>query len=194
MRRISLLNPTLLALAILLLSGSSLMLLSAWLAMPAERPFLKFYLICIVAFGGFFTVAVDSLLRRDALAMAAAFLAVFGWVGVMFVVFQTNNTTGPLWLFFFCWTCALTASTLPWVRILDGWLHKRGWLALPSDASVLLRRSVWFGIFGAVTGWLLLRDTLNPVIALLLLTSFIGIEFVWEVRERTRWQPRILED
>ena len=54
---------------------------------------------------------------------------------------------------------------------------------------MLLRRALWPALLGAVCAWLQIARTLTWEIAALLAAIFIFIEWLLEVRERSRWDP-----
>jgi hypothetical protein len=162
--------------------------------LPAERPFLMFYLISLFALVGYSIASADNLLRQDMLALSSQFLAVLGWTLLLVVLFHTRNSSGPLWLFFAAWMFAFTAVTLPLVRWMDGWFVRRGWLIQASSTTILLRRALMGGIYASICVWLSMRGTLNLLVALLLGIGLIVIAVFWELRERSVWKPQPLED
>ncbi len=113
--------------------------------------------------------------------MATLVLAGLGWAGVIFLTTQTLPTIGPRWLFFAAWLTALTGTTIPFAH----YLNKRFTKVMPADA-VMLRQSLWVGLFGATCAWLLLGRALNWASALLLAAALIAIEGFLILRDRSR--------
>ena len=122
--------------------------------------------------------------RHTALTIAASFLAVIGWGGLLFLLNAALPTVGPRWLFFALWFVALTGTALPFVR----YLNKRFAKTPPSD-GVLLRQSIWVGLFGATCAWLQLGRALNWATGLLLAAALIAIEIFTLLRARSQWNP-----
>ncbi len=123
----------------------------------------------------------DMLLGLD---LAGAVLAVVGWLGVLLLWLFTVPTADARWLFFMLGLSALTGTLVPIVRHLN-----RRFGRAPAPAHVLLRRALWPALLGAVCAWLQIARTLTWEIAALLAAIFIFIEWLLEVRERSRWDP-----
>ncbi|MBI3244785.1 MAG: hypothetical protein HYZ49_21105 [Chloroflexi bacterium] len=118
------------------------------------------------------------------LTLAAWFLALAGWAGVIYLTNFTIPTVGPRWLFFAVWFTALTGTAIPFAR----YLNLRFGKTLPPE-SVLLRQSIWVGLFGATCAWLQLGRVLNWATALLLAAALVAIEIFLLLRARSRWRP-----
>lgn len=118
------------------------------------------------------------------LTLAAWFLALAGWAGVIYLTNFTIPTVGPRWLFFAVWFTALTGTAIPFAR----YLNLRFGKSLPPE-GVLLRQSIWVGLFGATCAWLQLGRALNWATGLLLAAALIAIEIFLLLRARSRWRP-----
>ena len=118
------------------------------------------------------------------LTLAAWFLAIIGWAGVIYLTNFTIPTVGPRWLFFAVWFTALTGTAIPFAR----YLNLRFGKSLPPE-SVLLRQSIWVGLFGATCAWLQLGRALNWATGLLLAAALAAIEIFLLLRARSRWRP-----
>jgi hypothetical protein len=118
------------------------------------------------------------------LTLAAWFLALVGWAGVIYLTNFTIPTVGPRWLFFAVWFTALTGTAIPFAR----YLNLRFGKSLPPE-SVLLRQSIWVGLFGATCAWLQLGRALNWATGLLLAAALVAIEIFLLLRARSRWRP-----
>lgn len=114
--------------------------------------------------------------------LAAAFMAVAGWVGLWLLVTSTLPTAFPRWLFFVFLYLAVTGTVLPFVRFLNR--RFSGEDSVPSS-SVILRQSIWVGLFAVACAWLQIPRVLTPVLALFLALSLVVIEFFLHLREQS---------
>ena len=112
-------------------------------------------------------------------------LTVTGWGGLLIVIRGTVPTLGPRWFFFFLGVLALTGPALPIVYF----LNQRFPSTPPVEDMVILRQSLWVGVFGSTVAWLQLGRVLTTGMALLLAAVFILIEFLLRLFERSRWNP-----
>ena len=115
----------------------------------------------------------------------AIILTVSGWLGLVIVLRYTVPTLGPRWLFFFLGVLALTGPAIP----IAYFLNKRFPSDPPVDDMVILRQSLWVGVFGSTVAWLQLGRVLTTGLALILAAVFILIEFLLRLFERSRWNP-----
>ncbi|MBI4314590.1 MAG: hypothetical protein HY679_01550 [Chloroflexi bacterium] len=122
--------------------------------------------------------------RRWGLTLASIILALAGWGGLIWVANFTLPTVGPRWLFFALWFMALTGTAVPFA----GYLNRRFARAMPPD-SVLLRQSIWVGLFGATCAWLQLGRALNWTTGILLAAALAAIEIFISLRARSKWTP-----
>lgn len=113
---------------------------------------------------------------------AASVMALTGWIGLWLLVTSMLPTAGPRWLFFVLLYLAVTGTVLPFVRFLNLRFTR---VDGPSPAAgVILRQSMWVGLFVAACAWLQIPRVLNPLIAFFLALSLIVIEFFLYVREQ----------
>lgn len=115
----------------------------------------------------------------------AIILIVVGWGGLFYLFQNTLPTVGPRWLFFFLAVLALTGSILPAVAF----LNRRFPSNPPATTGVIIRQSLWVGIYFPTLAWLQLGRTLTPALAVLLAAGLVLIEVLLRLRERTRWNP-----
>ena len=119
--------------------------------------------------------------EQSGIMAAAALMAVAGWGGLWLLVTTTLPTAFPRWLFFVFLYLAVTGTVLPFVRFLNARFSRDD--ALPSG-GVVLRQSIWVGLFVVACAWLQIPRVLNPVIAFFLALSLIVIEVFLHVREQ----------
>lgn len=115
----------------------------------------------------------------------AIILIVVGWGGLFYLFQSTLPTVGPRWLFFFLAVLALTGSILPAVAF----LNRRFPSNPPATTGVIIRQSLWVGIYFPTLAWLQLGRTLTPALAVMLAAGLVLIEVLLRLRERTRWNP-----
>lgn len=115
----------------------------------------------------------------------AFILAASGWVGLFFLISRTLPTVGPRWLFFFLSVLALTGTVLPAVAF----LNRRFPSTPPATPGVILRQSLWIGIYGPTLAWLQIGRVLTVALTILLAIGLILIEVLLRLRERSQWKP-----
>lgn len=116
---------------------------------------------------------------------AAGVIAVAGWLGLWLLVTSSLPTAFPRWLFFVFLYLAVTGTALPFIRFLSLQFAREG--DLPSG-GVIMRESIWVGLFVVACAWLQIPRVLNPVIAFFLALSLIVIEVFLRVREHDQSQ------
>lgn len=120
------------------------------------------------------------------LYIAAVLMAAGGWAGLYYLIVETLPLVGPRWLFFVLWLTALTGTSVPFAHYLNRRFSRR-----TAPAWVLLRQSLWVGIFGAISAWLLIGRTLTWVNGLVLITVLFVIEWLLQLREGSRYSPDV---
>lgn len=119
------------------------------------------------------------------LVLAAVVMAVLGWLGLYLLTTATLPTVGPRWLFFFLWVLAATGTAIPFIWL----LHRRFSAERQAPSSILLRQSLWIGLFGSLCLWLQFNRSLTLSLAILLGVGFAVMEWFLGVVERSRWRP-----
>ena len=114
----------------------------------------------------------------------AFFLVVLGWGGLLLLLNFSLPTLGPRWLFFFLIVIGATGAAMP----VAAFLHQRFASDPPASPSVVLRQSLWFGIYVSMLAWLQYGRVFTVNLALIFLLGFSGIEFLLRLRERSRWR------
>ena len=116
---------------------------------------------------------------------AAIILIVIGWGGLLATLNLLEPSGGARWVFFFTTVLALTGTFLPLVAF----LNQRFPSQPPPTSLVILRQSLWSGIYVATLAWLMIGGVLNPAIAALLAIGMVLIEWMLRLRERSQWRP-----
>ena len=118
--------------------------------------------------------------------VAALIVAMTGWTGMIYLVACTLPRAFPYWLFFVCLFMATTGTALPFVRFLNIRFSRRG--VPPIPGGVLLRQSIWVGLFATACAWLQIPRVLNWAIAFFLALSLVVIELFLRLRERAQYR------
>lgn len=116
---------------------------------------------------------------------ASIILVLIGWGGLYALISYTYPTVGPRWLFFFLGVLAITGTAMPVIAF----LNKRFPSNPPVSPSVIIRESIWFGIYFPTLAWLQLGRVLTPALVLLLAVGLLAIEVLLRMRERSQWNP-----
>jgi hypothetical protein len=112
-------------------------------------------------------------------------LAAIGWPGLFLLMQATQPTVGPRWLFFFLLTIAVTGTALPFVWV----LRRRFAPDAPVAAGVLLRQSIWVGLYVCLLVWLQVNRSLELSLAIFLGLALIVFEWLLRLMERSTWRP-----
>lgn len=119
--------------------------------------------------------------------LAAVVMAILSWAGLYWLVTtQQPRIGGQLWLFFLLISMAVTCTVLPFVRYFNVRLtplHRE----LP-PSGVIIRQSVWVGLYVAICAWLQIPRVLSLPAATLLAIAFIGVEVFLRARENSHAQ------
>lgn len=108
-------------------------------------------------------------------------MAAGGWFGLYQLVTTVLPRVGPRWLFFVLLQIAVTGTVLPFVRYLNVRFTPVT-VELP-PGGVLVRQSVWIGLFVVTCAWLQIPRVLTPPIAFFLGLVFVIIEAFLRSRE-----------
>jgi hypothetical protein len=116
-----------------------------------------------------------------------------GWGGLAALLWYSLPTVWPRWSFFFLWTMALSATALPVIYFLT-----TRFSTVTVEPQVLVRQSLWVGIYGATLAWLQLAHLVNVYVILGLAFGLVALESLLRLRERARWRvpdvPEVDED
>lgn len=113
--------------------------------------------------------------------IAAALMFALGWGGLYLLVTGTAPRVGPRWVFFVLLQVAITGTVLPFVRMLNARITPREQPQPP--AVVLVRQSVWIGLFTVVCVWLQIPRALQLQVVVLVALVFIVLEIILRSRE-----------
>lgn len=114
--------------------------------------------------------------------IAAFLLALTGWLGLYQLVTTTLPLAFPRWLFFILLFMAVTGTVLPFARYLNI-RFTPAYQSIPTG-GIILRQSIWIGLFVVMCAWLQIPRVLNLPIAFFLGLSFVVIEVYLRLRER----------
>lgn len=130
------------------------------------------------------------MIDRDAsqygLSLAAALMILVGWGGIFILVRNVIPTPGPRWLFFVLFYIATVGTSLPFIRFLN---HR--FVGDFVADSVILRESLWFGLFMCACAWLQIARVLTLPIALVLLAAIVVMEAFLRLRESYYYEDEL---
>ena len=123
-------------------------------------------------------------------AIASLILILIGWGGLAGVLYLALPFVWFRWGFFALIILAVTGTVLPIVYF----FHRRFPDQPPAEAHVIVRQSVWFGVYGATLAWLQLGRLVTVYVILGLAGGLLAIEYFLRLRERSHWKPPVLDD
>ncbi|MBV6451209.1 MAG: hypothetical protein MHPDNHAH_01940 [Anaerolineales bacterium] len=123
-------------------------------------------------------------------AISSLLLALIGWGGLAAILYLSAPVVWFRWGFFALLILALTGTLLPIVYF----FHRRFPADPPVEANVIVRQSVWFGVYGATLAWLQLGRLVTVYVILGLAGGLIAIEYFLRLREKARWKPPVVDD
>ena len=112
-------------------------------------------------------------------------LLVLGWGGLFLLVNTTQPTLWPRWLFFFLVVLGFTGLAMPAVVF----MYQRFPSEPPPEQKVIVRQSLWAGIYVALMVWMSLGQVFNLGLAILVMVGIAVIEVFLRLRERSFWRP-----
>jgi len=129
-------------------------------------------------------------LRFKPFGLSSILLLGIGWGGLFFLVTQTLPFVWARWGFFVLMLMAVTGTLLPMVYF----FHLRFPDNPAADSNVIVRQSLWFGVYAATLAWLQLGRLVTVYVILGLGFGLIAIEYFIRMRERAHWTPPIDPD
>lgn len=122
--------------------------------------------------------------------ISSLLLILIGWGGLFAVVYFAGPLVWFRWGFFALLILAMTGTVLPIIYF----FHRRFPESPPAESNVIVRQSVWFGVYGATLAWLQLGGLVTVYVILGLAGGLAAIEYFIRLRERSRWKPPVLDD
>lgn len=117
--------------------------------------------------------------------LSALLLLAIGWGGLYLLITETLPFVWSRWGFFLLALLAITGTLLPFVYF----FHRRFPDEPPADTNVIVRQSMWFGVYGATLAWLQLGRLVTVYVILGLGIGLAAIEYLIRLRERAHWLP-----
>ncbi|MEJ2759921.1 MAG: hypothetical protein P8046_15700 [Anaerolineales bacterium] len=99
------------------------------------------------------------------------------------LVNMTQPTLWPRWLFFFLVVIGFTGVALP----VTAFLHYRFPSEPPAEQKVVVRQSLWVGIYAALLIWMNFGQVVSVGLAGVFLVGFVVLEIILRLRERSFW-------
>jgi hypothetical protein len=119
---------------------------------------------------------------QNGVLIASSVLAGIGWAFLYYLVNNSYPLAFARWMFFILLYIAATGTALPFVWI----LNRRFMGRYAATGGIMLRESMWVGLYVVIAAWLQMIRTLNIVTAFFLALSVIVIEVFLRLRERAR--------
>lgn len=116
------------------------------------------------------------------LIIASLLMMMGGWGGLGYLL--TNSLPrigGELWLFFLLLQIAITGTAIPFVRFLN--LRVTPLFAEVPPSGVIVRQSIWIGLFVVTCAWLQIPRALSLPLAAFVALVFIVVEVFLRSRE-----------
>jgi hypothetical protein len=113
--------------------------------------------------------------------IAALIMMIGGWLGLYTLITTTLPRPGQQWLFFVLLHIAVTGTALPFVRYINLRFTPAD-VSLPAG-GVLVRQSVWIGLFVVICAWLQILRVLNAPMAFFVALMFVVVEIFLRSRE-----------
>lgn len=117
-------------------------------------------------------------------------LVAVGGGGLYFLITQTLPFVWYRWGFFVLLIMSFTGVFLPAVYF----FHRRFPGEKPAEPNVVVRQSLWFGVYGATLAWLQLGRLVTVYVILGLAGGLLAIEYFIRLREKAHWKPPVHED
>lgn len=116
-------------------------------------------------------------------------LVTLGWGGLFLLLYFSLPFVWSRWGFFVLGIMALTGTALPVVYF----LHLRFPEDPPAESNVIIRQSLWVGVYGATLAWLQLGRLVTLYVILGLAGGLVAIEYFIRLREKASRRPPTTE-
>ncbi len=118
-------------------------------------------------------------------------LIIFGWGGLAALFYFSLPLVWSRWGFYVFGIMALTGTAMPIVYF----LNHRFTSDPPAESNILVRQSIWVGVYFATLAWLQLGRLVTIFIILGLAGGLIATEYFIRLREKANWkQPTTSDD
>lgn len=108
-------------------------------------------------------------------------MMISGWGGLIFLIRTQEPFIGQRWMFLLLLHIAVAGTVMPIVRYVNARLTPLQRMLPPG--GVIVRQSVWFGLFAVACAWLQMPRVLSPPIMFFLALAFIIVEVFLRSRE-----------
>jgi hypothetical protein len=133
---------------------------------------------------------MDEQLKFKPFGISALILIIIGWGGLYLLITQTYPYIWPRWGFFALTLMAITGTLLPIVYF----FHKRFSDDKPAEVNIIVRQAMWFGVYAATLAWLQLGRLVTVYVILGLAGGLVAIEYLFRLREKSRWSPPVQDE
>jgi uncharacterized membrane-anchored protein len=122
---------------------------------------------------------------------SALIMAGLGWAGVILIGQYLPADAGGRWAMFFALMIAVTGTFMP----VAAFLNRRFPTKPPASAGVVLRESIWVGVYVTTVAWLqyiyinFFEEALPLAMAVMLAIALLIIEWLLRLREKSQWKP-----
>jgi hypothetical protein len=113
-----------------------------------------------------------------------------GWGGVVALLYYSPPLVWARWGFFVLGIMALTGTALPVVYF----FNRRFPATPPATPNVIVRQSLWVGVYVATLAWLQLGRLVSLYVILGLAGGLIAMEYFIRVREKATRTPPVISD
>jgi len=117
-------------------------------------------------------------------------LVFVGWGGLVALIYFSLPYVWSRWSFFVLSIMALTGTALPFVYF----LHRRFPEEPPAESNVIVRQSLWVGVYGATLAWLQLGRLVTLYVILGLAGGLIAAEYFIRIREKANRRLPVFDD
>ncbi len=116
------------------------------------------------------------------LLIASILMMAIGWGGLyQLITTSLPRIGGELWVFFMLLQIAVTGTSLPFVRFLN--VRFTSLMDEVPPSGVVVRQSVWIGLFVVTCAWLQIPRALSVPLAIFVAFVFIVVEIFLRTRE-----------
>ncbi len=121
---------------------------------------------------------------------SAITLILIGWGGMVAVLYFSLPFVWSRWAFFVFIIMGLTGTALPVVF----YLHKRFPDTPSAESNVIVRQSLWVGVYGATLAWLQLGRLVTLYVILGLAGGLVAAEYFIRIREKANRRIPLTDD